>query len=363
MSRARQKEKKAKRRKERLRQLKHLQHLQHYASDSPVESEEYWAEDDGEDDEMEEVEADPIEMPSRLKMERSLRALHRVIEKQRFSSADEANRFLEKLGPDGLKNLERQLQEDPKERAQELAYQAQEARSIFEAASLAKRALELDPLNVDALVSKAVTTARNDEEQLTLIQEAVRAGEQALGGPAFFDENKGRFWRIIDTRPYMRTRMDLAVLLLEMQRTGEAITHLNALLDLNPNDNQGVRDTLLGALLSQGDREGAKRLLDRYKGDGSAIFRWGETLERFLAGDFAGAERALEKARKHNPHVEDLLLGRRKPPREKPDYYSFGDEREAARVYFELVGQAWRGNRDALSWLKELNRPKWAKEK
>jgi lipopolysaccharide biosynthesis regulator YciM len=88
----------------------------------------------------------------------------------------------------------------------------------------------------------------------------------------------------------MRARMDLAQLLLSTGRTQDAIRHFEALLELNPNDNQGVRDILLGCYLSCDDLTGAQRLFRDYGEDTTAMFAWGRTLERFLSDDLPGAQ-------------------------------------------------------------------------
>ena len=48
----------------------------------------------------------------------------------------------------------------------------------------------------------------------------------------------------------MRARLNLAGLLRAVGLEQDAITHFEALLELNPNDNQGVRDLLLGSYLA-----------------------------------------------------------------------------------------------------------------
>ena len=90
------------------------------------------------------------------------------------------------------------------------------------------------------------------------------------------------------------------------------------MLELNPNDNQGVRDPLLGLYLTAGDLKGAGRLLKKYEDDALANFAWGRVLERFLAGDRAGAKAALEIARAANGHVELYMTIRKPLPEEAP---------------------------------------------
>lgn len=54
----------------------------------------------------------------------------------------------------------------------------------------------------------------------------------------------GHFWGLLETRPYLRTRLGLAHALWTAGRRAEAVQHLQDMLRLNPNDNQGVRYTL-----------------------------------------------------------------------------------------------------------------------
>jgi tetratricopeptide (TPR) repeat protein len=148
----------------------------------------------------------------------------------------------------------------------------------------------------------------------------------------------------------MRARQQLADLLLDQGRVAEAIHHFEALLALNPNDNQGVRDMLLGCYLAGDDLDGARRLLREYKEDDGAVFNWGRTLERVLCADFQGAEQVLQHARSHNRFVELYLTGKKKLPRSMPDSYSFGSEEEAL-ICIECLGEAWAVHPEALIWL------------
>jgi hypothetical protein len=92
---------------------------------------------------------------------------------------------------------------------------------------------------------------------MRLYEQGVAAGERALGQEAF-QRDAGHFWGILETRPYMRARLGLARSLWTAGRRDEAVRHLQDMLRLNPNDNQGVRYTLAGFLLFL-DRDKALR--------------------------------------------------------------------------------------------------------
>ena len=163
---------------------------------------------DQEDDLPEMEIADPgVAMPSAFIMERSLRAMNKAVEETGIDSEEELQAFLaeynqrETTGPQSGA-----LPEDPKERAQEFAFQAMETQDEEEATWLARRALQLDPDCVDALATLAHETAGSEMELITLLQQAVATGER-VHGPQFFEEHRGHFWGTIETRPYMRSAL------------------------------------------------------------------------------------------------------------------------------------------------------------
>lgn len=289
-------------------------------------------------------------LPSSFASERALNEIHQLLEGREFGSKAEMNSFLETLLGDGLEKAFEKRPRDPKWQAQELAWQAMEAASPDQAASQARQALALDPDCVDALVTLAHSTVPSLPELISRLREALAVTENALGKD-FIEENRGQFWGITRTRPYMRARFDLAGELLRAGQDDEAIGHFAAMLELNPNDNQGVRDILLGLYLLSGRMEEARVLLKKYERDYSAMFAWGRVLERFLSGDWDGAAAALGNARARNRDVEQYLTGRRPPPNRLPDYYSPGKESEATYCAFYLA-RAWTMRSQAVQWLR-----------
>jgi tetratricopeptide (TPR) repeat protein len=337
--RERRKQQKKKQRQERLRQEKHLrQSLPDWTDEGDFAPEDL--------DYPEELLESAPALPSRFHMERTLQDLHRAIAERGLESKEALDRFLAEysLGP-GVSGPA-----DPKAQAQELAYQAMEHPEPAAAVRLAREALRLDPTCVDALATLADVTARSTDELIDRLEEAVAVGERALG-TEFFEANRGHFWGIIETRPYMRTRSHLAELLRRSGRLTEAIGHYAALLELNPNDNQGNRDPLLACYLEADDLEGARRLLEEYENAGLAVFAWGRVLERFLSGDLPDAATALKAARKKNRHVEVFLTGARQVPEEMEPYYQPGRESEAVLAADYLLA-AWQRYPEAVEWLK-----------
>lgn len=285
-------------------------------------------------------------------MEKMMREFVKIIEGGDETVAKEdLNALMTSLsGPSAYDRLS-DKEADAKDEAQQIAFDAMEAENEMQARKLAKRALKLDPNCVDALLVMNDLAARTSREMIEGLQKAVAAGERTLGAE-FIKNHKGRFWLLLETRPYMRALECLGRALLNQGIRCDAIGIYEKMLELNPNDNQGVRDPLLGLYLETGDLDGASRLIKKYKSDASANFAWGRVLERFLAGDCSGATKALSKARKANRHVELYLTAQKPLPTEPPEMYSSGSEEEAALCLSYLSG-AWVEHKEATHWLFE----------
>jgi tetratricopeptide (TPR) repeat protein len=138
------------------------------------------------------------------------------------------------------------------EQAQDLIYDAWEAKTAKARLAIARKALALSPLCADAHVLLAEHAKSGSDEQLELWRRGVESGELALGDE--FEALAGQFWGFLETRPYMRARFGLARALWIRGANDEAIDHLRDMLRLNPNDNQGIR-YVLAAYLVEAERD------------------------------------------------------------------------------------------------------------
>jgi len=237
------------------------------------------------------------------------------------------------------------------EAAQQIMYQAFEARSPRRQQALAHKAIEISRDCADAYVLLA-EYATTRAQQLKLYEEGVAAGERALGKDGF-DEYAGHFWGFLPTRPYMRAREGLVNCLWEEGRREEAIDHCFEMLRLNPNDNQGVRYRLLAMLFDLARLDDVERLLEEYKDDGSAEWAYTRALLAFCReGDSSSARKALSAAKKINAHVPLYLARVKSMPREAPQYITFGGVDEAVDYAAQFL-PAWKDTPGATSWLRK----------
>jgi tetratricopeptide (TPR) repeat protein len=236
------------------------------------------------------------------------------------------------------------------ERAQELIYDAWDAPTAKRRAALARKALEVSPLCADAHVILAGAAKQGSAEELEHWQRGVEAGKAALG-PAF-EELTGEFWGWLESRPYMRARLGLAMALWRRDARDEAAAHLREMLRLNPNDNQGVRYLLAAWLVELECEAELAGLLKRYGEDGSASWTYTAALLAFRReGDTGKSRKLLDTAFASNDIAPMYLFGDFKMPRRLPEAIGIGDEREA--VYFmDTFGKGWCDTPGALEWMK-----------
>ena len=241
--------------------------------------------------------------------------------------------------------------DDPTTKAQDVMYEAWERTTSRSRIALARKALSISPLCADAYVLLAEEAARSAEEARDFYARGVEAGELALG-PEGFAEYDGHFWGFLETRPYMRARVGLALTLLKLGDEDGAMSHFRDMLRLNPNDNQGIRYLLAGCLLRRGEDAALKELLASYEGEGSAFWLYTGALLAFREG---GEEdkRAVKLARdawRANEHVPAILAGTKSPVPSTEGYVTMGGPDEATD-YVTECGAAWQRTLGAVAWL------------
>ena len=234
-------------------------------------------------------------------------------------------------------------------RAQSLMYEAFDA-PAHRRVALARQALALSADCADAYLLLAEEAAASLEEARELLEQAVAAGERALG-PEPFADDVGYFWGLVETRPYMRARAALAETLWALGRRDEAVEHQRDLLRLNPNDNQGVRYRQAEYLLALERYEELDELFAAYDEDAAAAFAYTKALAAYRRqGDSSQARELRLEARTLNPHVPAYLAGRKRLPARLPDYVGFGDASEAVDYAVGAKAQ-WQETPGAVAWL------------
>lgn len=254
----------------------------------------------------------------------------------------------------------------PKEKAQELIYSAFESDDPKQQIVIAKKALKLDPDNVDALVILAEHTSRYVFDAIAGYRKAIQAGERSLG-EEFFKHNTGHFWAIHETRPYMRAMEQLADILRGVANADtpadhkKTFDHINLesleiyqkMLRLNPGDNQGIRYKLLYFLLELNRDDESEKLYGEYHDDHSAWWLYGRALLDYRKqGDTAKSRKSLAVAIEYNKHFPLYLLGIQRFPSVPPGHYGIGDANEAV-YYMNSSFLVWQSTPGAIDWVEK----------
>lgn len=289
---------------------------------------------------------------ARRSMEQMMKHIQRMIEEKNISSVEDLDEFLKELENMDLSELEPLPPASPLELAQEMVADAWELPTRKRRINMAKRALEVDPDCADAYLLLAQEQGTSLTKAAALYEKAVHAAERNLGSDAF-ENYAGHFWGMLETRPYMRARASLAECLWELGDHDAAIEHYQALLELNPNDNQGLRYILADFLLAEGRDADLEKLLDRYPDDGASAWDYDRALWLFRKeGPGRKANQALAKALKANQFVPSFLLGEKPIPEALPAAIGCGDENEAVDYAYRGT-ENWRNTPYALDWLRE----------
>jgi tetratricopeptide (TPR) repeat protein len=285
--------------------------------------------------------------------ERFNRAVLRIVGQLGDRDIAEVNTILQRLTAgkkvDEVVAEARRLSWDDVEEAQFLMFDAMICEDEDEARALVDKALELDPANADA----NTFMAHGNEDIADIIaglRRAVALAEEKMG-PEYMEENRGHFWGVVQTRPYMRARHSLFQMLILSHVPDEAVQEGEALLSLNPNDNQGVRDWMYGLYLRRGNTRAVRALIKRYRNPNDTVQAYAHVVECIQSNNKRAARLALRKAARLNRYFLEYLLRTRPLPEGRPSRaYSPGSPEEAVYYVYRLY-HAWMESPHALEWL------------
>ena len=231
--------------------------------------------------------------------EKALKAMHKFLEEKGSEdmTMDDVNDLLQKFTEDYNHNLPGKITEKTAKTADDYLELAEEARTKAKAEQYIKKALELEPDNLDA-ISASLDMIMDDDpwEYYQKLSEAVKNGTKLMEKKGFMDEESiGRFWGILETRPYMRLLNRYAEFLAEAGMMTPAARVYEEMIRLSENDNLGVRYSLMHiyALLDQ--EESALELHKKYDSYEETQMLLPLSVLYFKRGDFNKAEDYLKR--------------------------------------------------------------------
>ncbi len=276
--------------------------------------------------------------------------LHRLLETQDFKSEDELRKFMDDLMGEKIPSFPKEALTN-KEQAQNLVFDAYELSPAKGKAKIEK-ALLLDP---DCLEAYEYLGSMEQLVDLAIIfyEKGIEIGRRLFGGK-YLTKNKGRYWGLHETRPFMRCLAQYSDCLYTIGKVNESVAVLEEMIELNPNDNQGVRDQLLLYLILLNENKKFEKYAKKYNDDIMAFPLFNYALFAYKKeGESENANKKLKKAMKQNKFVAPKILSN-KQITSLSDTYGFGDENEA-NYYVAYAKEIWASTKGAIEWLKKYS--------
>lgn len=130
-------------------------------------------------------------------------------------------------------------------------------------------------------------------------------------------------WSTFENRPFLRACQILGLEHQNRKEYDKAIENYDEILNLNEDDNQGVRYLKLECLFHIKDFKSARKLLIKYKDDWSIEFAYGKIVVDIIEDKTENAKKEIEKALKINSFLPNEIV---KTKHIKPQPYKIPGE-------------------------------------
>lgn len=200
--------------------------------------------------------------------------------------------------------------EQDKDQAYDLFDEAMEQENVQEAKRLLQQAIELNPDFLDAKTELIPLQYDDPIKRIYQWTTLLNEEKEKLKADGYFDDkNKGEFWMIFETRPYMRTLYTLAGQYLDMHSYTMAIGILEDLIELDENDHLGARFDLAGCYMMMEDAEGLDQLIDMYDASENVTMLFFEAIVAYRVGHYEQARKYILELDDKIPEFESFVSG------------------------------------------------------
>ncbi len=282
-----------------------------------------------------------------MKPNKTMSDLQRLLQTQDFKNEEEVNEFLKKYQSEGIPEFPEDVL-NAREQAEDKIYQAFQS-SKTKGLKLAEEALQLDK-NCILAYQYLGEQQNNINKAQILFKKGIEIGKKKYGGK-YEEENKGHFWLIHETRPYMSCIYNLSECYYHSSKIEESIKLLEHLLELNPSDNQGVRYILSSHLLEAKNYIKFEKHSKSNSDDSGIFFKFNNALYEFIkSGISMRANKYMVEAIEYNQFVVPQLNRKAKIG---SNSYSTGSKEEA-NYYCEYNAKIWQSIEGSIEWAKQM---------
>jgi tetratricopeptide (TPR) repeat protein len=174
--------------------------------------------------------------------------------------------------------------------------------------------------------------------------------------PPGFTLGKSRLsWGITDNRPFLRMYASLGVRCHDAGDLSSAKKILEDMLQMNPDDNQGMRELLCSCYFGLGDVKSVLKLCARFEDDSTPAIAFGRVLALLGSGRTDEAKEALFTAAKYGGNIAtEIMKSKHDPVRAKDlGYYVVRVSAQEARLYWKEFGRYWKGTPGAVKFVRD----------
>lgn len=230
--------------------------------------------------------------------EKAMSQIHKYLEENGSEDMDieEMNSLLQDFMQEYNGSLPGQITEENAKTSDDFLELAEKTDDKKSALKYAKKALLLDPDNLDAELMVADMTARDAIDLLEKLEHAVAHGSQVMEARGYTDEKSiGNYWNILETRPYMRLRDRYMATLKECGMIRRAVSECEEMMRLCENDNLGSRFILMHLYALLEEEEKALALHQKYDGHEESQMLFPLSVLYFKLGDLDRAGEYLDR--------------------------------------------------------------------
>ncbi len=194
------------------------------------------------------------------------------------------------------------------ESADDYVILAERAETKKEEIDYLKKALSLDPEHVDARLNLiGIEKADNKVEMIDELEKLLKREAERLEKKGYFENEKGNFYSILETRPYIRVKYELMNTFCSCSMMSAAIKEGEEIIALNKVDNLGARYVLMHLYALMEDEKKSLKLHKKYENCDDTMMLMPLVVLYFKLRQFDKAKEYLLRVQNINKDLKKFL--------------------------------------------------------